>query len=83
MHLKQKLIHACSRRDESDLCVFNVPPAVCVFQECVYCEDAAPAPVEENLPHMDMGELGQELSREGPTGHSQSEASPPQPDAMS
>ncbi|KAM8902566.1 period circadian protein homolog 2-like [Spinachia spinachia] len=60
----------------------GLPPAINV-KECVYCEDAAPAPLEENAPHTDMGELGQELSGEGQAAHSQSVKSPPQLDAGS
>ncbi|MEQ2212364.1 hypothetical protein XENOCAPTIV_029756, partial [Xenoophorus captivus] len=44
-------------------------------QECLYCEDAAAAPIEEDLPDMDMGELGEDLGREG-----QSKEPKPQPD---
>ncbi|XP_037329543.2 period circadian protein homolog 2-like [Pungitius pungitius] len=58
-------------------------PAAINVKECVYCEDAAPAPAEEKLPHMDMGELGQELSRKGQNALSQSEESRPRPDAGS
>lgn len=47
---------------------------VCVcFQECVYCKDAEVAPIEEDLPDMEMGELGDELSQEHPNAQSQSE----------
>ncbi|MEQ2168687.1 hypothetical protein GOODEAATRI_017383 [Goodea atripinnis] len=44
-------------------------------EECLYCEDAAAAPIEEDLPDMDMGELGEDLGREG-----QSKEPKPQPD---
>lgn len=47
----------------------------------MYCEDAAP--VEDDLPDMDMGELGEELNREGQNAQSQSTDSQPQPDAGS
>lgn len=39
----------------------------------MYCENAAAAPIEEDLPDMDMGELGEDFDREGQRGHSQSE----------
>ncbi|KAM4743487.1 LOW QUALITY PROTEIN: period circadian protein homolog 2-like [Anableps anableps] len=40
-------------------------PAAINVKECVYCEDAAAAPIEEDIPDMDMGELGEDLGREG------------------
>ncbi len=49
----------------------------------MYCEDAAAAPSEEDLPDMDMGELGEELRRESQNAQSQSEESQPQPGAGS
>ncbi|XP_068440360.1 period circadian protein homolog 2-like isoform X2 [Clinocottus analis] len=58
-------------------------PAAVNVKECVYCEDAAATPIEENLSHMDMGELAEELRREGQSAQSQSEKSQPQPDAGS
>ncbi|KAL7400916.1 hypothetical protein ABVT39_019896 [Epinephelus coioides] len=58
-------------------------PAAINVKECVYCEDAAAAPIEEDLPHMDMNELGEELGQEGQNAQSQSEESQPQPDAGS
>lgn len=55
---------------------------LCVFvQECVYCEDAAAAPLEEDLPDMDMGDMGEELGQESQNTQSQSEE--PQLDAGS
>ncbi|XP_015226951.1 PREDICTED: period circadian protein homolog 2 [Cyprinodon variegatus] len=50
-------------------------PAAINVKECIYCEDAAAAagPIEEDLPDMDLGELGDDLSREGQRGQSQSE----------
>ncbi|MEQ2254564.1 hypothetical protein ILYODFUR_004964 [Ilyodon furcidens] len=47
-------------------------PAAINVKECLYCEDAAAAPIEEDLPDMDMGE---DLGREG-----QSKEPKPQPD---
>ncbi|XP_075956994.1 period circadian protein homolog 2-like [Anarhichas minor] len=58
-------------------------PAAINMKECVYCEDAAAAPNEENLPHMDMGELEEELSGEGQKAQSQAEKSHLQPDTGS
>ncbi|KAK9520502.1 hypothetical protein VZT92_020384 [Zoarces viviparus] len=58
-------------------------PAAINVKECVYCEDAAADPNEENLPHMDMDELGEEPSREGQNAQSQAEKSHPQPDTGS
>lgn len=49
-------------------------------QECVYCEDTTAAPIEEDLPDMDMGDLGEDVAREG---QSQSEEPRPQPDSGS
>lgn len=39
----------------------------------MYCEDAASAPIEEDLPDMDMGELREEISQESQNKQSQSE----------
>lgn len=47
-------------------------------QMCMYCEDAASATIEEDLPDMDMGELGEELGRDGQRAQSQPEESKPQ-----
>lgn len=47
----------------------------------MYCEDAAAAPLEEDLPDMDMGELGEDLGRHTQKGQSQSEETKPQPDS--
>uniref|UniRef100_A0AAQ5X449 Period circadian protein homolog 2 n=1 Tax=Amphiprion ocellaris TaxID=80972 RepID=A0AAQ5X449_AMPOC len=58
-------------------------PAAINVKECVYCEDAVVAPIEEDLPDMDMGELGEELSQEGQNTQSQSKDSQPQPDSGS
>uniref|UniRef100_A0A669EA06 Period circadian protein homolog 2 n=1 Tax=Oreochromis niloticus TaxID=8128 RepID=A0A669EA06_ORENI len=58
-------------------------PAAINVKECVYCEDAAAAPIEEDLPDMDMGELGEELSREGQNTQSQSGEPQPQPESVS
>ncbi|XP_011481351.2 period circadian protein homolog 2 [Oryzias latipes] len=58
-------------------------PAAINVKECVYCEDVAAAPLEEDLPDMDMGELTEDLSREGRSSHSQSAETPPQPDSGS
>lgn len=63
-------------------CCKVMTACVCV-QECVYCEDAAAAPIEEDLPDMDMGELGEELSREGQNTQSQSGEPQPQPESGS
>lgn len=52
-------------------------PAAINVKECVYCEDDAAAPIEEDLPDMDMGELAEDLGREG---HNQSEQPKPQLD---
>lgn len=52
-------------------------------QECVYCEDAAAAPLEEDLHDMDMGPLGEEMSQDNQNKPSQSEMSEPQQDADS
>lgn len=49
----------------------------------MYCEDAAAAPIEEDLPDMDMGELGEEISQESQNKQSQSEKPPSQQDAGS
>lgn len=49
----------------------------------MYCEDAAAAPIEEDLPDMDMGELGEEISQESQNKQSQSEKPQPQQDAGS
>ncbi|XP_043975634.1 period circadian protein homolog 2-like [Gambusia affinis] len=57
----------------------GLPTAINV-KECVYCEDAAAAPIEEDLPDMDMGELGEDLGRDTQRGQSQSEEPKPQPD---
>lgn len=46
----------------------------------MYCEDAAAAPMEEDLPDMDMGELGEELSQESQNAQGQSEEPQPQLD---
>lgn len=48
----------------------------------MYCEDAA-APIEEDLPDMDMGELRVELSQEGKNVRSKSEESQSQDDTGS
>lgn len=55
---------------------------VCL-QECVYCEDTAAAPLEEDLPDMDMGDLGEEPDQESQNTQSQSEEPQPQLDAGS
>ncbi|KAK5601726.1 hypothetical protein CRENBAI_021490 [Crenichthys baileyi] len=55
-------------------------PAAINVKECLYCEDAAAAPIEEDLPDMDMGELGEDLGRECQRGQSQSGEPKPQPD---
>ncbi|XP_007556023.1 period circadian protein homolog 2 [Poecilia formosa] len=55
-------------------------PAAINVKECVYCEDAAAGPIEEDLPDMDMGELGEDLGRDTERGQSQSEEPKPQPD---
>ena len=52
-------------------------------QECVYCEDAAATHIEEEMPDMDMGEMGEELRRESQSTQSQSEEPQPQPDSGS
>lgn len=49
----------------------------------MYCEDAAAAPIEEDMPDMDMGELGEELSQESRKNQSQSEKPQLQPDTGS
>lgn len=49
----------------------------------MYCEDAAAAPIEEDLPDMDMGELGEEISQESQNKQSQSERPQPQQDTGS
>lgn len=49
----------------------------------MYCEDAAAGPIEEDLPDMDMGELGEELSQEGQNAQSQSGELQPQLNAGS
>ncbi|KAM9853210.1 period circadian protein homolog 2-like [Aulostomus maculatus] len=50
----------------------GLPSAINV-KECVYCKDAAAAPIEEDLPDMDMGELGDEMGQEQPNNQSKSE----------
>uniref|UniRef100_UPI003AAEAE49 period circadian protein homolog 2-like isoform X1 n=1 Tax=Centroberyx gerrardi TaxID=166262 RepID=UPI003AAEAE49 len=59
----------------------GLPSAINV-KECVYCEDAA-APVEEDLPNMEMTDLGEEASKEDQNPRSQSEEPQPQPDSGS
>lgn len=49
----------------------------------MYCEDAAAAPIEEDLPDMDMGELGEEMSQESQNKQSQSEKTQLQQDTGS
>lgn len=49
----------------------------------MYCEDAAAAPIEEDLPDMDMGPLGEEISQESQNKQSQSEMPEPQQDTGS
>lgn len=49
----------------------------------MYCEDAAAAPIEEGLPDMDMGEMGEELSQKSQKVQKQPEESQPQPDSGS
>ncbi|KAF7219381.1 period circadian protein homolog 2 isoform X1 [Nothobranchius furzeri] len=58
-------------------------PSAINIKECVYCEDAAAAPIEEDLLDMDMGELGEELGRDGQRAQSQSEEAKPQSDPAS
>ncbi|RVE64391.1 hypothetical protein OJAV_G00125410 [Oryzias javanicus] len=58
-------------------------PAAINVKECVYCEDVAATPIEEDLPDMDMGELSEDLSREGQSSQSQSAETQPQPDSGS
>nr|AII78244.1 period 2 [Kryptolebias marmoratus] len=53
-------------------------PAAINVKECVYCEDAVAGPIEEDMPDMDMGDLGEELGRDGQRAQSQSEDSKPQ-----
>lgn len=53
------------------------------FQECVYCEDTAAAPLEEDLPDMDMGDMGEEPDQENQNTQNQSEEPQPQLDAGS
>lgn len=55
---------------------------MCV-QECLYCKDAAEDHMEENLPEMDIGEMGEELSQECQNAKSQSEESQPMLDSGS
>lgn len=55
---------------------------VCV-QECLYCEDAAAAPIEEDLPDMEMSDLGEELGQAGQNTQSRSKESQPQPNSGS
>lgn len=45
----------------------------------MYCEDAVAAPIEEDLPDMDMNELSEEPAQESQDGQSQAEQ--PQPAA--
>ncbi|KAM9318953.1 LOW QUALITY PROTEIN: period circadian protein homolog 2-like [Pholidichthys leucotaenia] len=56
-------------------------PAAINVKECMYCEDAAAEPIEEDLPDVDMGELGEEMSQEGQNTQSLSEDSKPQRDS--
>ncbi|XP_034023737.1 period circadian protein homolog 2-like isoform X2 [Thalassophryne amazonica] len=60
----------------------GLPVAINV-KECVYCEDTVAVPIEEDLPDMDMGEIGEELSQEGPNCQGQSEETQPLPDSVS
>ncbi|XP_054649893.1 period circadian protein homolog 2-like isoform X2 [Dunckerocampus dactyliophorus] len=48
-------------------------PAAINVKECLYCKGAADAPIEDTLPDMDMGELGEELRQECENPQSQSE----------
>lgn len=75
-HVHRRVFAAASEGESlnvSDVCV----------QECVYCEDAAAAPIGEDLPDMDMGELGEEISQESQNKRSQSERPQPQQDTGS
>lgn len=65
------------------LCALNWMYVYVCFQECVYCEDIAAAPLEEDLPDMDMGELGEEPDQESQNTDNQSEEPQPQLDAGS
>ncbi|XP_045929728.1 period circadian protein homolog 2-like isoform X2 [Micropterus dolomieu] len=58
-------------------------PAAINVKECVYCEDAAADPIEEDMPDMDMGELGEELRQESQNAPTQSEEPQSQPDVGS
>lgn len=49
----------------------------------MYCEDAAAAPIEEDLPDMDIGELGEEINQGSQSKQSQSEKPQPQQDTGS
>lgn len=49
----------------------------------MFCEDAVVSPIEENLPDMDMGDVGEELNHEEQNPQSQSEKPQPQPDSGS
>lgn len=49
----------------------------------MYCKDEETTPFEEDLPDMDMGEMGEELSKESQNPQSQSEHQQPQPDTGS
>lgn len=74
-------MHSCilgTTSEVESLNVFGVR-----VQDCVYCEDAAAAPIEEDLPDMDMGELGEDMSQENQNKQSQSEKPQPQQDTGS
>ncbi|XP_072318076.1 period circadian protein homolog 2-like isoform X2 [Eucyclogobius newberryi] len=57
-------------------------PAAINVKECVYCEEPA-AHLEDDMPDMDIGEMGEELRREARNPQGQSEESHPQPDSGS
>ncbi|XP_068172829.1 period circadian protein homolog 2-like isoform X2 [Antennarius striatus] len=59
-------------------------PAAINVKECLYCEDAAATPIEDDLPDMDMEEeLDGGAGQDGKNSHSQSEEGQPQTDTGS
>lgn len=76
-------MHACILGQTSEVESLMSTCLMSLSQECVYCEDAAAAPLEEDLHDMDMGPLGEEMSQENQNKPSQSEMSQPQQDAGS
>ncbi|XP_072525591.1 period circadian protein homolog 2-like [Salminus brasiliensis] len=60
----------------------GIPKAIDV-KECLYCEDDACAPLEEDLPDMELGMLGTETPQEEGVSQPPEEAGQPGPDSVS